>query len=298
MSRWNGSDRLREMRQVKFLKEVERLIISALREDVGTGDISSLVIPKGIRGKGYIIANEPLVLAGIDIARAVFKKISGKIRFVALKRDGDEVKKGERIAEVYGDVTGIMTGERTAINFLQHLSGIATHTRHFVEKIRSYHTVLLDTRKTRPGLRLLEKYATRVGGAKNHRLGLYDGLMIKSNHINISGGIKRAVMSLRKKMPRRFNDAMIEVRNIAELKEVISCGVRYVLLDNMSLGNLKKAVKISDGKVLLEATGGVTLKNVDKIASTGVDFISAGALTHSARWVNISLKMVKAYEFN
>lgn len=293
MTPWNGSGRLRQMRGVKFSKEIERLIIAALREDVGSGDISSLVIPKGIKGRGDIIANEPIVLAGIDIARAVFKRISRKIRFVALKKDGEEVRKGERIAEVYGNARGIMTGERTAINFLQHLSGIATYTRQFVERIRPYGAVLLDTRKTTPGLRLLEKYATRVGGARNHRMGLYDGLMLKSNHIDISGGIKNALNSLRKKMPRRFNEAMVEVRSIAELKEVISCGVRYVLLDNMSISDLKKAVKISDGKVLLEATGGVNLRNVRKIASTGVDFISAGALTHSARWVNISLKMVK-----
>lgn len=293
MSRWNGSGPQRQMREVKFSKEVDRIIIAALREDVGRGDISSRVIPEGIKGRGEIIANEPIVLAGIDIAREVFKRIDRRIGFVALKRDGDEVKRGERIAEVYGNARGIITGERTAINFLQHLSGIATYTRQFVERIRPYRTVLLDTRKTTPGLRLLEKYATRVGGAKNHRMGLYDGLMLKSNHIDMSGGIKKALISLRKKMPHRFNEAMVEVRSIAELKEVISCGIRYVLLDNMSISDLKKAVKISDGKVLLEATGGVTLRNIHKIASTGVDFISAGALTHSARWVDISLKMVK-----
>jgi nicotinate-nucleotide pyrophosphorylase (carboxylating) len=279
------------MRGVKSTRDVVRLIISALREDIGSGDISSSVIPDGTEGRGYIVANEPLVLAGIEIARMVFARLNKKIRFVALKRDGEEVKKGECVAEVYGDARAIMAGERTAINFLQRLSGIATHTRKFVNKIKNYNAVLLDTRKTTPGLRLLEKYATRIGGARNHRLGLYDGLMLKSNHIKCAGGMKNALTILTKKFPRRLNKAMIEVRNFVELEEAIKSGVKYILLDNFSIKDLKRAVRFTGGRAVLEATGGVNLNNIQKIAATGVDFISAGALTHSARWVNISLKI-------
>ncbi len=280
------------MPENRFYRIVDEIITAALREDVGSGDISSLVIPEGTKGKGYILAGEPLILAGLDIARDVFKKVDKKIRFVAIRKDGDEVKRGERIAEVYGEARGIMTGERTAINFLQHLSGIATHTRRFVEKIKPYRAILLDTRKTRPGLRLLEKYATRVGGAENHRMGLYDGIMIKGNHIKCAGGIDNAIANLKKVYPRKFENAMIEVENLTELKVALASGIKYILLDNMSVDEIRESVRIARGRAVLEATGGITLKNIEKIASTNVNFISAGALTHSARWVNISLKMV------
>ncbi len=276
----------------RFNRIADEIITTALREDVGSGDISSLIIPEGTKGQGYIIAGEELILAGLAIARDVFTKVDKRIRFVPLRKDGDEIKRGERIAEVYGEARRIMTAERTAINFLQYLSGIATQTRRFVEKIKPYGAILLDTRKTTPGLRLLEKYATRVGGARNHRMGLYDEIMIKSNHIKCAGGIENAIANLKKIYPRRFKKAMIEVNNLSELKVALASGMKYILLDNMSVDEIRESVRITKGRAVLEATGGITLGNIEEIASTGVNFISTGALTHSARWVNISLKMM------
>lgn len=291
MKRLNGSGLPIRMQRLILNKEIKNLIKAALLEDVGKGDLSSAIIPAYTEGKGYIIAGEDLVLAGIRISEWTFKNVDRKIKFIAYKKDGEWVKKNERIAEVSGNARNILTAERTALNFLQRLSGIATLTRKFVEKLKNTGVVLLDTRKTTPGLRLLEKYATRVGGARNHRMGLYDRLMIKSNHVNISGGIENVVGSVKKL--GKLKDAMFEVRNISELKTAIAGGARYILLDNMSLKELRKAVSIAKRRAKLEATGGVNLGNIKKIAQTGVDFISVGALTHSARWVNISLKMVK-----
>lgn len=279
------------MHRLSLNKEIENLIEVALLEDVGKGDLSSAIFPPHTEGKGYIIAREDLVLAGIKIAEWTFKKLDRKIKFIAYKKDGEWVKKNEKIAEISGNAKNILTAERTALNFLQRLSGIATLTRKFVDRLKNTGVILLDTRKTTPGLRVLEKYATRVGGARNHRMGLYDRLMIKSNHVDIAGGMENVVVSVKKL--GKLKDAMFEVRNISELETALSNGARYILLDNMSQKDLKKAVLIAKGKAKLEATGGVNLRNIRDIASTGVNFISAGALTHSARWVNISLKMVK-----
>jgi len=282
------------MHPADFEKEAKEIIKKALEEDIGGGDITSTVIPEEIRCRAHINANESFILAGIRIAMMAFRMIDRNIGFKIIKRDGELVKKGEVIAELTGKVRSILSAERTALNFLQHLSGIATNTRRFVERIKPYRAILLDTRKTTPGLRIMEKYATRVGGAMNHRMGLYDGIMIKTNHIKSLGGIRSAL--------KRFGDqskkVMMEVKNIHELMEALDSGAGYIMLDNMSIGEIRKAVKYTKGRALLEATGGVTLKNIRKIAATGVDYISAGALTHSARWVNINLRIVEIYEKN
>ncbi len=264
------------------------LIEKALQEDIGNGDITTTFLDlENNKAKAFLIAKEKGVLAGLHVALRVFQKLDDNLSWVAYKKDGDQLKKGDEIIKISGSTKAILAGERVALNFLQRLSGIATITREMVEIITPYNTRLLDTRKTTPLFRELEKYAVRVGGGFNHRFGLYDMIMIKDNHIQATGSITKAVEQV-----RRHNvnyKVEVEVKNLQELREAYNCRVDRVMLDNMSLKNICKAVAHYGGKVELEVSGGINLNNIKKYAETGVQYISAGFITHSVKSLDISL---------
>ncbi|KIX84544.1 carboxylating nicotinate-nucleotide diphosphorylase [Thermus filiformis] len=262
-----------------------------LEEDLGHGDLTSLLlIPEDQVGRGVVLAKEEGVLAGLEVARAVFARVDGRIAFTPLLRDGDALRPGLEVARLEGPLRGILAGERLALNLLQRLSGIATLTRRYVEAVRGTRAVILDTRKTTPGLRALEKYAVRVGGGRNHRYGLFDGILIKDNHIRAVGGVKEAVRRARAGAPHHLR-VEVEVTTLEELEEALEAGADLVLLDNMDLETLREAVRRARGRALLEASGGMSLERVRAVAETGVDFISVGALTHSARALDLSLEL-------
>lgn len=267
------------------------IIKLALNEDIGRGDITSkATIAKNQSAEAIIIAKEAGIIAGLPVAKEVFHRVDRRIEFVPKVKDGARVKKGKIIAEVSGPARGIMAAERTALNFLQRLSGIATLTNQFVAKAGKKVKVL-DTRKTSPGMRAVEKYAVKVGGGTNHRFGLYDEILIKDNHIKIACGIERAVGKAKREGWRK-KQVEVEVKTIAELKEAIKAGADKILLDNMGVGMLRRAVKMcKKAKIWTEASGGVSLKTIGKIARTGVNAISVGALTHSAKALDISLEV-------
>ncbi len=297
--------------------QIQTLIEIALQEDIGTGDITTEALfgGEGIEKTGTIVAKQDLILAGMEIARRVFATVDNHLRWERYFEDGAVVKQGQKVAEVTGRFDSILKGERVALNFLQHLSGIATTTRQFVDKIKKYPVQILDTRKTTPGMRALEKHAVRMGGGKNHRLGLYDRFLIKDNHLKgmaIGEAVKRVQAKNLNKVPIE-----IEVDSLDQIEEAIAAGADILLLDNFSPKNLKKAVqKISqyccnqsqrdvEGEApralpvegatrapKIEASGGVTLENVVDYAKTGVYFISIGSLTHSAPAVDFSLEIL------
>lgn len=268
------------------------LIRAALAEDVGEEDITTAaVIRGGDMGAARIIAKEDLVVAGLFMAEGVFARLDEEISFRALCKDGDFVKKGRALAEVSGRLSPILTGERVALNFLQRLSGVATLTRKFVEKAGNFDVRILDTRKTTPCLRLLERYAVRAGGGSNHRFGLFDCILVKDNHIKASGGVKEAVRRINERY-RGTVPVEVEASNLKETREAVEAGADIIMLDNMDLPAIKKALKVIRNRAFVEVSGGVTLKNVGPIAKTGVDFISIGALTHSAPSVDLSMEVV------
>lgn len=271
-------------------KLVRELIKIALKEDIGTGDITTkMVLPEKMNVCAVIFAKERGILAGIDVAKQVFHAVDKTLRFIPMKRDGERLKPKTVIATIRGDVSSILIAERTALNFLQHLSGIATLTRQFVMAVKGTKTKILDTRKTIPGMRILEKYAVKVGGGENHRLGLYDMILIKSNHIKAAGGIAQAI-NRAKAGNRRGLKLEVETKNLEEVKTALSLNVPMIMLDNMSIAEMRKAVKLGNAK--FEASGRMNLKNVRIVAKTGVDYISVGALTHSAKALDISLKLL------
>jgi len=271
---------------------IRKLIEEALFEDIGPGDITSeAVIPDEASATAEIIAKQDLVLAGILIIREVFRKLDPWVQFTPLAHDGSKVQSGSIIAQVQGRTRSLLAGERVALNLLQHLSGIATHTAKFVEILKGSRAEILDTRKTLPGLRALEKYAVRMGGGRNHRFGLYDGVLIKDNHIEAVGGIKEAVSLA--KAGHHLARIEVEVENLKDLEEALNAKADIIMLDNMSIADMTEAVRIVNGRVALEASGNVTLDNVREIAETGVDMISIGALTHSVTAADISLKIVQ-----
>jgi len=272
-------------------KLVDRIIENALDEDIGPGDITtSAIVDPELKGEARLLAKEELVLAGMEIFSRVFSILGPGITVESQFHDGDMVRDGAWIALLKGSMRGILIGERTALNFLQHLSGIATLTRRYVEKTYPATVRVIDTRKTTPGLRILEKYAVRIGGGANHRFGLFDGILIKDNHIATAGSISKAVERLKTRVPHTLR-IEIEVTDIESLEEAINAGADAVLLDNMSLEEMSSAVSIAGGRVILEASGGVTLESIGEIAKTGVDLISVGAITHSARSVDISIEV-------
>ncbi|MCX7759703.1 MAG: carboxylating nicotinate-nucleotide diphosphorylase [Hydrogenothermaceae bacterium] len=262
-----------------------------LEEDIGYCDITtdSLDLSKDV--KAVFVAKESLVVAGLDFALEVFNVIDGNVKFEKFKEEGQKVEKGEILASVEGNGKSILKGERLALNILQRLSGIATNTKMYVEALSGSNSYILDTRKTTPGFRAFEKYAVRVGGGKNHRFALYDMVMLKDNHIKMAGSIKEAVKQVKNKVSPMVK-IEVEVSNFEEFKEAVDLEVDIIMLDNMSLEEIREAVKINNGKKKLEVSGNVTLENIRKYAETGVDFISSGALIHSARWVDISLKFI------
>jgi nicotinate-nucleotide pyrophosphorylase (carboxylating) len=269
---------------------IEKIARAALEEDIGWRDLTSSIL-EDVEAVGVISSKEEGVLCGIQVARAVFKILQEDCLFNPFLEDGDPLAKGSIIAEIRGKARALLGGERVALNFLQHLSGIATLTRRFVDKIRGTKARILATRKTIPLLRALEKYAVEVGGGYPHRFALYDGILIKNNHIALIGDIKEAVRRAKEMFP--YQKIEIEAGNLEELKEAIDAGADIILLDNMSFEELKEAVRIAQGKVMLEASGGVSLDNVREIAETGVDFISIGALTHSPKAIDIHMEVRK-----
>jgi len=270
---------------------ISQLIDMALAEDIGPGDITTdHLIDPDQEGSGHIVAKEPAVLAGLQIAREVFHKLDPSVRVVSVFEDGDRVAVGTEILSVKGTLRALLTGERTALNFLQRLSGIATHVRTFADAVAGSSARLVDTRKTTPGWRVLEKYAVRVGGAHNHRTGLYDGVLIKDNHIAACGGIRKAVDRLRNETSHLVK-IEVETTDLDEVKEALEAGAEIIMLDNMAVPLIREAVSLIAGRALVEVSGNVTLESVRALADTGADIISAGALTHSAPNVDLSMRI-------
>ncbi len=269
---------------------VTGIIAMALNEDVGTGDITTeTTIPEDKKAYGRFIAKEDMIICGLSIAELVFHTVDEKIEFCANVKDGDFVNKGDIIATVTGNARNVLTGERTALNLLQRMTGIATRTNEAVKCVEGTNAKIADTRKTTPGLRVLEKYAVRVGGGTNHRFNLADGILIKDNHIAVSGGITNAVKNARKSAPHTLK-IEVEVENEEMLHEAIEAGADIIMLDNMTNDEMKKCVEITNGRALLEASGNMGDKDLKAVAETGVDLISIGALTHSVKAADISLK--------
>mgnify|MGYP004616370395 CR=1 FL=1 len=270
--------------------QIDKIIELSLSEDIGSGDITTLsTIPDNTQAEGVFIAKQDFVLCGIDIAKKVFLKVDNSVEFKILRKDGDAIQKGETIASVSGNASSLLIAERTALNIMQRLSGISTKTAGCVEMVRGTKAKITDTRKTTPGMRALEKYAVRVGGGSNHRFNLADGVLIKDNHIAASGGIAKAIENARKTIPHTLK-IEVEVENFEQLREAILAGADIIMLDNMSNEDMAKAVKIVDGKALVEASGNMDKRNLKEVADTGVDIISIGALTHTVTAADISLK--------
>ena len=273
---------------------ISQFIKNALAEDVGDGDHTSLsTIPAGTKGKAQLIIKEDGILAGIELALAIFEEVDSNLKVDVLIHDGADVKIGDIALTVEGSTHSILIAERLVLNCMQRMSGIATKTNRIVSLLKDTKTKLLDTRKTTPGLRYLEKWAVRIGGGVNHRIGLYDMILIKDNHVDYAGGIENAINAARKYLVEKNKSLQIEieVRNIGELNEVIEAGgANRIMLDNFNYTDLKAAVQLIDGRFITEASGGITEENVSEYAACGVDYISMGALTHSVKSLDMSLK--------
>ena len=270
---------------------IRGLIRRALEEDLGPGDATTrATVTPDTPGEAILIAREKLILAGMAVFKQTFLEIDPTLIFVERYRDRDVVPEGSTVCRIRGRLTAILSGERTALNFLQRMSGIATLTRRYVEKIKGSRAKILDTRKTAPGLRWCDKVAVKTGGGQNHRFGLFDGILIKDNHIAAAGSISKAV-SLAREGSAHTLRVEVEVEDLAGVKEACRAGADIILLDNMTPSEMKEAVNLIDGSALVEASGGITLDTVFEIASTGVDFISVGALTHSPEAADFSLEI-------
>jgi nicotinate-nucleotide pyrophosphorylase (carboxylating) len=282
---------LRDRRVIPHIR-LRKLIREALEEDIGSGDVTTLAVLAGLEtGTAEASAKEDIIVAGIDIFREAFLLSDKDIQFFPERKDGQLVNKSEVIAHITGKLASILSAERVALNIFQRMCGIATLTKKYVDTISGTKAKILDTRKTMPGLREFDKYAVKIGGGYNHRMGLYGGVLIKDNHIYAAGGISNAVNRALKNIPPSLK-IEVEVKNITEVEEALSAGADIIMLDNMNLDDMKQAVSLIDGKALIEASGGVTLSNVRDYAETGVDYISIGALTHSAPAADISLNIV------
>jgi nicotinate-nucleotide pyrophosphorylase (carboxylating) len=270
---------------------LKKLIQEALSEDLGNGDVTSeAIVLADATSTADIKAKQDLVLAGLDVARHVFHYLDPAIQFTPLAKDGDRIKAGAVLARVSGKTRTLLAGERVALNLFQHLSGIATLTSRYVEQLKGAKAQILDTRKTLPGLRRLEKYAVRMGGGRNHRFGLYDGILIKDNHITAAGSITKAV-ELARKNAHNLLKIEVETKTLEEVREALTVKADVIMLDNMPLDLMREAVKMIAGRALVEASGNVTLETIRAIAETSVDFISSGSLTHSAPAADISMKI-------
>ena len=270
-------------------RQIRKIIETALAEDIGTGDITTgAIVGSELAGKAQAWAKDDFVVAGIDIFKEVFFCLDDRTQFQLRASDGELVKKGDVVAEISGRLFYILQAERVALNIFQRMCGIATLTRKYVEAVRGTKAKILDTRKTMPGLRVIDKMAVSIGGGFNHRMGLYDGVMIKDNHIAAAGNITAAVEAQRKRLAHTLK-IEVETKNLSEVQEALDCGVEIIMLDNMALEEMKKAVELIAGRALVEASGNVNLQRVGAIAATGVDYISVGELTHSVRAADISL---------
>lgn len=274
---------------------IDRLIDLALEEDLGAGDVTTqALIPPGLQGEAHIRAKEKLVVAGLPVAARVFARLAPEVQFAPQVEEGQEVEPGAVLAILTGPAAPILSGERVALNFLQRLSGIATFTKKMVEAVAFLPVALVDTRKTTPGWRVLEKYAVRLGGGRNHRGGLFDGVLIKNNHLTAVGSITEAVRRARKSAPHTLK-IEVEVTSLAELEEALGIGADVIMLDNMNDADMARAADLTLGRALLEASGSMTLERLPQVAATRVNFISVGALTHSAPAVDIHLRLIKTW---
>lgn len=278
----------------QFEKEIELIIENAIREDVGEGDHSSLAcIPKDAKGKAKLLIKQEGVLAGVEFAKRVFQKVDASVEFDLRIEDGTKVKAGDVAFYLAGPSQSILKCERLVLNAMQRMSAIATKTNAFVEKLKDTNTRILDTRKTTPGIRALEKWAVKIGGGENHRFALYDMIMLKDNHIDFAGGVKLAIRKTQQYLQEKGLDLkiIVEARNFEEIKAIMEVGgVHRILIDNFNFADTKRAVQLIDGKFQTESSGGITLESVAKYAETGVDYISSGALTHSVHNLDLSLK--------
>ncbi|MCI6361538.1 MAG: carboxylating nicotinate-nucleotide diphosphorylase [Eubacterium coprostanoligenes] len=275
---------------------VDDYIINTLKEDITSEDVSTnAVMPEDKQGKADLICKQDGIVCGLDVFERTFKILDDTSRFEANFKDGDFVKKGDLIGVIYGDVKAILSGERTALNYLQRMSGIATMTREYVNELKGYKTVLLDTRKTTPNMRPFEKHAVKVGGATNHRYNLSDGVLLKDNHIGAAGSVTKAIKMAKAYAPfvRKIE---IETETLEQVKEALDAGADIIMLDNMDNDTMRKAVEMIDGKAQTECSGNVTKERLKEIAEIGVDFVSCGALTHSAMIMDVSLKNLKTID--
>jgi len=276
----------------KTLKSAEVLFELAYAEDIGDGDITTNnLVPSDSNKTAVLVAKEEGVIAGLPVAEMVFKKFDPVIEWKELMPDGSKVKPGDVIVEFKGNYRALLTGERKALNFIQRLSGIATYANKCMKEVEGHKVEILDTRKTLPGYRYLDKYAVRMGGASNHRFGLYDMVMIKDNHIQVAGGIKKAVEAIRSKVPKSIK-IEVETSNLEQVQEALDADVDIIMLDNMSAKMMKKAVELIGKRAKIEASGNMTLKRIRKVAATGVNYISIGALTHSVKALDISQRII------
>jgi len=276
---------------------IDQFIISSLKEDVGDGDHTSLAtIPPDTTGKAKLLVKDYGILAGVELAAEIFHVVDSGLKLTVFLQDGSKIKIGDIAFEVEGNVQSILKAERLVLNCMQHMSGIATKTHEIVDVLKGTNTKVLDTRKTAPGMRYLEKWAVRIGGGVNHRFGLYDMILIKDNHVDYAGGISEAIESARNYIKEKNKKLAIEieVRNLEEVEEVLQTGgVDRILLDNFNFSDLRDAVDMIEGRYITEASGGITIDNIREYADCGVDYISVGALTHSVRSLDLSLKAVK-----
>ena len=270
---------------------ISRLVRYALEEDLGSGDATTrATVSPNAPGEAILIARESLILAGMAVFKQTFLEIDPTLIFVERYKDGEAVPAGSTVCRIRGRLAAILSGERTALNFLQRMSGIASLTRRYVEIIRGSQAKILDTRKTAPGLRWFDKYAVRTGGGHNHRFGLFDGILIKDNHIAAAGSISKAVSLAKERSPHTLR-VEVEVEDLSGVKEACEAGADIILLDNMTPAAMKEAVQLINGRALVEASGGITKDTIEEIARTGVDFISVGALTHSPAAADFSLEI-------
>lgn len=282
------------MNNITMALNADELILSALREDITSEDITTNSVMREYQlGEVELICKQDGVIAGLDVFKRTFELLDSKTKVTFTKKDGDTVKNGDKIGVVRGDIRVLLSGERTALNYLQRMSGIATYTRSIADLLKGSKTKLLDTRKTTPNMRVFEKYAVKVGGGYNHRYNLSDGILLKDNHIGAAGGVKEAVQMAKEYAPfvRKIE---IEVENLGMLKEALDAGADIIMLDNMSVEDMKEAVKLVSGKAETECSGNVTKENVERLVDIGVDYISSGALTHSSPILDLSLKNLHA----
>jgi len=284
------------MNNVTMMINADDLIKSALKEDITSEDITTNSVMRNYAlGEVDLICKQDGVIAGLDVFARVFKILDEKTEVIFYNKDGDNVKKGEKVGLVRGDIRVLLSGERTALNYLQRMSGIATYTRSIVKLLEGSNTKLLDTRKTTPNMRIFEKYAVKVGGGCNHRYNLSDGILLKDNHIGAAGGVKEAIMMAKEYAPfvRKIE---VEVENLEMLKEALEAKADIIMLDNMSVEDMKEAVILCKGKAETECSGNVTKENIEKLINIGVDYISSGALTHSSPILDLSLKNLHVVE--